>query len=107
MHRIMARETGMGVKQKGLTVSVGCVAIGKCQSVKWLGKGTVGRMQETQGQQDRTRDQLGMARGTRRVQFAKLRAYLGSNSLAMCLALLHSSPSMKASIASRVRSTFR
>lgn len=54
MHRTMAREAGIGVKQKGITVSVGCVATGECQNVKWLGKGTVGRMQETQGQQDRT-----------------------------------------------------
>lgn len=43
-HRIMAREReiGIGVKQKGITISVGSVATGKCQNVKWLGKGSYG-----------------------------------------------------------------
>lgn len=44
MHRVMAREReiGIGVKPKGKTVFVGCVATGKCQNVKWLGKGGCG-----------------------------------------------------------------
>lgn len=42
MHRIMAREIGKGVKQKRITISVGCGGIEKCQNVKWLGKGSCG-----------------------------------------------------------------
>lgn len=57
--------------------------------------------------QDRARDYLGMREGDGRVSFEEFSTYLGSNSLATRLALLHSSPSMKASIASRMRSKLR
>lgn len=91
MHRIMAREReiggigeiGVGMKQKEITISVGCVATGKCQNVKWLGKDSCGECtlsslgrplwgesRKPRGNrtvQDRTRDHLGVGGGTRRV----------------------------------------
>lgn len=44
MHSIMPREReiGIGMGQKGITVSMGCVAIEKCQDGKCLGKGSCG-----------------------------------------------------------------
>lgn len=45
MHRIMPREgeTGIGMGQKGIMISIGCVAIEECQDGKWLGKGSCGK----------------------------------------------------------------
>lgn len=123
MPRVVTRDGEIGVGQKGITISMGCVAIQKCQDGKCLGKGSCGERallslrrplwgesREAGGSrtgQDRTRDHLGVREGAGRVQFEKFRTYRGSNSLATRLALLHSSPSMKASIASWMRSKLR
>lgn len=41
-HRITPREggTGIGMGQKGIIISTGCVATEECQDGKWLGKGS-------------------------------------------------------------------
>lgn len=99
MHRTMPRERETGVGMGMALQGVMC-RVEHDHSEENPGKlGPAG--------QDSTQNHLGVGEGAGAGALEKLKAYWGSSSLATRLALLHSSPSMKASIASRMRSRLR
>lgn len=122
VHRDITRRGKIGIRQKRMKISMRCVAMEQQKRVRmvngwWRWKGRGGK---------RPLSRLGISlwgesripRGSRagqcmgpcwcgRGSSKSPTPYLGSNSLATRLALLHSSPSMKASIASRMRSMLR